>query len=237
MVRIIDHNCSCPVSAVEEELDDDVCSSRLARRGPKPLPAVDQLIVNFICSRFPERIRMARLLSSKPPPYGVAYRDVLRLRCIGGALADLGLCTGKPDSQVVNVQIHGDDVLIRADDVMVVLGMRPSTYRSVRSRLEKVQSVYTWLGQNKNVWQLVSPPHSLPTMEHRAYNAMLALFGPTPLPTRRLIPPEPHPAGVHDALWEPCATFVTWAEAVIKRYGLEKTINLPVSPDFYDEPM
>ena len=218
---------------VEEEGDDDH-TPNVHRRGPRPLPFVEPVVVEYVCRRFPARVAKARELTRTPPPYGVAYRDVLRLRCIGGALADLGLSTGKGEQGSIVVDIDGHDVPIHYDDVMVTLGMRPSTYKSVRSRLEKVQAVYTWLGQNKHVWETELQRGTVPSTEHRAYRAMNALFGPTPLPSRRHIPPEPLPAGIHDALWEPCRTFLRWADEIISTYELKKCNSLPVSPEFYD---
>ena len=79
---------------VEEEGDDDH-TPNVHRRGPRPLPFVEPVGVEYVCRRFPALVVKARELTRTPPPYGVAYRDVLRLRCIGGALADLGLSTGK----------------------------------------------------------------------------------------------------------------------------------------------
>ncbi len=195
-----------PVPPVEEE-DDDPPPRRGKPARPKPLPYVDPLIVEYICSRFPRRVTRARELSATPSPYGVAYRDVLRLRSIGGALADLGIGTSKTERDFITVEVRGQEIHIHPDDVMVTLGMRPSTYRSVRSRMDKVQAVYTWLGQNKDIWEESATRKRLLSVEHRAFEAMKALFGPTPLPNRRVTPPEPHPAGIHDALWEPCATF------------------------------
>ncbi|TFK78463.1 hypothetical protein K466DRAFT_570821 [Polyporus arcularius HHB13444] len=224
---------SSPIPPVEEEEDED--STRGATgTGARALPSVDPLIVQHICRVFPKRVARARELSRRPPAYGVAYRDVLRLRIIGGALADLGIGTSQSDRTSVTVQEDGRPVVIHRDDVMVMLGMRPSTYRSVRSRLEKVQSVYTWLGQNKHVWEEQLGRHVVTSVEHRAFHAMKALFGPARLPTRRHIPTEPLPAGIHDAIWEPCKTFITWAQAIVNRYDLIKSKTLPVSPDFYD---
>ncbi|KAI0710334.1 hypothetical protein C8T65DRAFT_739784 [Cerioporus squamosus] len=229
----LDLDRSSPVPPVDEEDEDD--SGRGAKgTGAKPLPSVDPLIVQHICRQFPQRMARARELSRRPPIYGVAYRDVLRLRIIGGALADLGLGTSQGNRTSVTVHEDGRNVRIRPEDVMVTLGMRPSTYRSVRSRLEKVQSVYTWLGQNKHVWEEELGRHVFASVEHRAYHAMKALFGPDPLPTRRHVPREPLPAGVHDAVWENCKTFLDWAETVIERYNLVQNVNLPVSPEFYD---
>ncbi len=225
---------SLAVPAVEEEDEDDGTSEASNKTRPTRMPFVDPLIVEFICTRFPERVAKARHLTATPPPYGVAYRDVLRLRAIGGALADLGIGTGKTDTHFLTVEVGGEEVRIYPDDVMVTLGMRPSTYRSVRSRLEKVQSVYTWLGQNKDLWEEDRPRRSVRSLEHRAYYAMNALFGPTPLPTRRHIPLEPLPAGIHDALWEPCSTFLKWADDIMEQYGLTRGDDLPVSPEFYD---
>ncbi len=219
------------VPPVEEEEDAESAPSR---RGPRPLPWVDPLIVEYVARRFPGRIARARYLSRTPPPYGVAYRDVLRLRTIGGALADLGIGTGKGLRDSVIVNVRGIQVCIRPDDVTVTLGMRPSTYRSVRSRLEKVQSVYTWLGQNKPIWEGRLGRNGEVPIEKRAYPAMCALFGPEELPNRRIIPAEPLPSGVHDALWEPCSTFVNWANDSIQRYGLVRRMTLPASPAFYD---
>ncbi|TFK84476.1 hypothetical protein K466DRAFT_601969 [Polyporus arcularius HHB13444] len=221
------------VPPVEEEEDEESAPGRRGS-GPKPLPWVDPLIVEYVARRFPGRIARAQYLSRTPPPYGVAYRDVLRLRTIGGALADLGIGTGKGLRDSVIVNVHGIEVVIRPADVMVTLGMRPSTYRSVRSRLEKVQSVYTWLAQNKPMWEGRLGRNGEVPFEKRAYPAMVALFGPEELPNRRIIPAEPLPSGVHDALWEPCSTFVNWANVAIQRYGLVRRLTLPASPDFYD---
>ncbi len=233
-MRVTDFTRSSPVPPVEEEEDEDsVHQPKTA--GPKPLPFVEPLIVQHICRLFPARVARARELSRRPPLYGVAYRDVLRLRLIGGALADLGLGTGQGCHSSVTVQEGGHALRIHNHDVMVTLGMRPSTYRSVRSRLEKVQSVYTWLGQNKHVWEEELTQNMVPSLEHRAFHAMQALFGPDPLPTRRHVPREPLPAGVHDAVWENCNTFISWADDLIARYNLVKRLNLPVSPEFYDD--
>ncbi|TFK87731.1 hypothetical protein K466DRAFT_599242 [Polyporus arcularius HHB13444] len=117
-------NRSSPVPPVVEE-DDDDCSSRPRGTGPKALPCVDPLIVQHICRRFPDRVARARELSRRPPLYGVAYRDVLRLRIIGGALADLGLGTSQGDRTSVSVHEDGRSVDIHRDEVMLTLGMRP----------------------------------------------------------------------------------------------------------------
>ncbi|RDX52121.1 hypothetical protein OH76DRAFT_1480755 [Lentinus brumalis] len=239
-IREPDLGRSSPVPPVEEEPsdDEDEATSSWGRAskgtGAKSLPEVDPTIVEYICGRFRARVARARQLSATPPPYGVAYRDVLRLRIIGSALAELGIGTGQGQRRYIRVVIGGRRVEVTPDHVMITLGMHPATYRSVRSRMDKVQSVYTWLGQNKHLWQDDLQRPVGPKLEHRAYEAMKALFGPNPLPTRQHIPPEPLPAGTHDALWEPCKTFLRWAGDVAALYHLQRGENLPVSPEFYD---
>ncbi|RDX44745.1 hypothetical protein OH76DRAFT_1486889 [Lentinus brumalis] len=125
------HLSSEPVPPVAEEDEEDVVQTSKKSR-PMALPFVEPLIVEYICGRFPGRVARARHLTETPPPYGVAYRDVLRLRCIGGALADLGIGTGQGRQPYIDVEVCGEQVRIRPDDVMVTFGMRPATYRTKR---------------------------------------------------------------------------------------------------------
>ncbi|KAI0708302.1 hypothetical protein C8Q76DRAFT_695735 [Earliella scabrosa] len=94
--------------------------------GRTPAPHVNQRVVNYLARRFAARMVRAQYLSSRPAPFGVGYRDLLRIRLIGGILRELGIGTGKQDLKDCDVLYQGSYLTVHAHDVMITFGMVPN---------------------------------------------------------------------------------------------------------------
>ena len=85
-------------------------------------------------------------------PWTAFRRTVFLGVMIGGTLRDLGIGTGKQDLKQCDIVYQGHYLTVHPQDVMVTLGMVPSTYVSVRSRLELMYAMYLWLDENRDLW-------------------------------------------------------------------------------------
>ena len=197
--------------------------------GRTPAPHVNQRVVNYLARRFAARMVRAQYLSSRPAPFGVGYRDLLRIRLIGGILRELGIGTGKQDLKDCDVLYQGSYLTVHAHDVMITFGMVPSTYASVRSRLDLMHATYLWLDENLDQWE----PTRRTSTEWSFWMTMRAFFGAERLPDRTQALLRPLDAASRDATQKGTWHWYTIAQAIYASFGLRRS-SIPAPPELID---
>ncbi|KAI0703090.1 hypothetical protein C8Q76DRAFT_801940 [Earliella scabrosa] len=163
-----------------------------APRRAQPLP-IDQRVVNYLARQWPARMEEARIVANLPAPFGPGYRDIRRVRIIGGVFRDLGIGTRKQDPKECDVNDEGRYLTVTTQDVMITFGILPVTYGSLRSRLDLMNAMYLWLDENRGAWDAAGPSSEA----HMFWSAMRVFFAPERLPSTLT---GDIPAAVRDAI-------------------------------------
>lgn len=143
------------------------------RREP---PVVEQCILDYIQSRWPERASDIEELGSK---YGTAYARLIHVKIINGALRDLGMGTGNSEPREKTVKFEDTWVTIGWVDVVGALKGNPGSFKVWRSNLRLANRLYQWMEGHRRDWMSTTPQGR----EHEEFfEALKTFFGPERLP-------------------------------------------------------